>query len=267
MGPCRVLEVARECHEHLGRFTSIQQKIYFDLGCGREHPFGTSAVMFLNGCDGCLGIDLDPLDIQRVSEALFDLLVDCLIRPERWHWGQNSRDDFLKRLGLFDLAALQTGDLATGMKLVPMHFQLADISTCTLAGSGRIGLMSSRAVLEHVMDFAAGLARMMDMLAPGGVAYHSVDLTDHRWYGDPVTYHHWSHLAEAEDWTGGSVNRLRACEITEHFQAAGFEVLWFSPNRKPMPPGFRRQMRGRFAAMPEEELEIIDAGWVVRKPA
>jgi SAM-dependent methyltransferase len=46
-------------------------------------------------------------------------------------------------------------------------------------GDGRFDLIVSVAVLEHVYDLAASLRAMDQLLAPGGVMVHQVDLRDH----------------------------------------------------------------------------------------
>jgi hypothetical protein len=94
-------------------------------------------------------------------------------------------------------------------------------------------------------------------MSPGSVAYHLIDLVDHRAYLS-LNYHWWSFLAEDEQWSDGVCNRLRASEIREYFEKTGFKIIAYDAVKKAeMPIGFRKQLKGRFASMSDEELNSI----------
>ena len=72
--------------------------------------------------------------------------------PEDWHWSFLNRDDYLARIYSFDLKALREGDLDTGLANVPIKHIVTNIYKPAIK-SGSIDIMSSRAVLEHFLDF------------------------------------------------------------------------------------------------------------------
>lgn len=263
-GPARVLEVAKEGFDGINRFTRIDGKRYCDLGCGTYHPYGISAVFFLNGAASTIAMDLNDADQQRAAEALADLLCDCLCSPERWNWSGIPTNDFLERVRQFDLGALRDGKLHEGIRGLPLRHVVTDIHDPVLE-ENCIDIMSSRAVLEHFLDFRVAADRLYALMRPGGVAYHHIDLVDHRAYGN-AAYHYWSFLAEGEDWSDGLVNRLRSCEIRPHFEKAGFQILSYENRMGKMPEGFKDRVVGRFREMPEEELSVTGVLCVLRKP-
>ena len=102
-------------------------------------------------------------------------------------------------------------------------------------------------------------------MSPGGVAYHLIDLVDHRSYVS-LDYHQWSFLAEDEQWSDGVCNRLRANEIYEYFERTGFEIVAYDVTKKvEMPIGFRKQLKGRFASMSDEELNTLQIACLIKK--
>jgi hypothetical protein len=264
-GPLRVRAVAREVFDALAGHTSLENKVYCDLGCGAEHPFGTSTVCYVNGASQAVAMDVNGTDPARAAEALYDLLTDCLASPQRWHWSTISPDQYLERIRAFNLQALRGGDLEAGLAQTPLRHIVSDITNAALA-EGSLDLMSSRAVLEHFLDFGQAVHRMLSLLAPGGFAYHNIDLVDHRAYANPGKYHWWSFLAEDESWSDGLCNRLRSSEIRAQFESAGFEVLRYDCRRAQMPPGFRAQIKGRFAQMCDDDLATIGVDCVIRRP-
>jgi len=263
-GPLRINEVASEGYNLLREFTPIEGKTYCDLGCGTMHPLGIAAIFYLNGAAHTLSTDFFPADERRAAEALADLLWDCFCSMERWCWSGNVVQ-FQERLGEFDIPALRSGNLKTGTAKVPMLHVVTDIHSPSLQPNS-IDLMSSRAVLEHFLDFGTAVGRLYDLMRPGGVAAHVIDIIDHRHYNDPEAFHYFSFLVEGADWSDGLVNRLRSSEIKNHFQQAGFEILKYKEIRSEMPPGFREKIVGRFRAMSLEELSVSGIKCVLRKP-
>lgn len=264
-GPERVLEVAKEGFEAVSPTKPLVGVTYCDLGCGTYHPYGVASVMFMNGADAAIALDLNTGDARRAAEALADLVLECLARPERWHWSTVSREEFLARGRRFNLDALRAGDLAAGVAGLPMRHIVTDIHHPSLEAGG-IDVMTSRAVLEHFLDFGRAVERLFELLRPGGVAAHLIDLVDHRAYDGP-NYHWWSFLAEDESWSDGVCNRLRSCEIRPHFERVGFEILRYETRGKSLPPGFRSRLAPRYQPMSDEELGVTTVHCLLRKPA
>ena len=263
-GPLRIHEVASEGYHLLREFTPIEDTTYCDLGCGTMHPLGIAAIFYLNGAAHTLSTDLFPADERRAAEALADLLWDCFCSMEKWCWSGNT-GLFRERLEQFNIPALQSGNLKTGTAKVPMRHVVTDIHSPSLQPNS-IDLMSSRAVLEHFLDFGTAVKRLYDLMRPGGVAAHVIDIIDHRHYNDPEAFHYFSFLAEGDDWSDGLVNRLRSSEIKSHFQQAGFEILKYEEIRSEIPAGFRDKIAGRFRAMSLEELSVSGIKCVLKKP-
>lgn len=263
-GPLRIHEVSKEGYDLIREFTTLEGKTYCDLGCGTMHPLAIATIFYLNGVGETIATDLFPAEERRAAEALADLLWDCFADPEKWCWSGNV-PEFLARLGQFDVTALKADDLNKGVSCLPMRHVVTDIHSPNLQ-TNSIDLMSSRAVLEHFLDFGTAVKRLYDLMRSGGVAAHVIDIIDHRHYNDPQAYHQFSFLAEGNDWSDGLVNRLRSSEIKIHFQQAGFEILKYEEIRSEMPAGFRNKITGRFRSMSIEELSVGGIKCVLKKP-
>lgn len=264
-GPLFVRDNVKPVREKLAKYNiSIKDKVYCDLGCGTHHPYGTSAVMYINGAASTIATDVEDSDSKRAAEALYELLLDCLVNPDSWHWSSLAREEYLTRVQNFDFKALREGDLQVGLASVPLEHIVTSIYEPTIP-LGTIDIMSSRAVLEHFLDFEMACHKLRALMAPAGVAYHLIDLDDHRAYGS-TQYHRWSFLAEDEQWSDGLCNRLRASEIREYFERADFEIIAYDLIKKAeMPMGFRKQLKGRFASMSDEELNCTQVSCLIKK--
>ncbi len=266
-GTNRVSQVSKEAFYNLRRYGSMIGKTYMDLGCGSHHPYGTSAVMFLNGAVKTIAFDVKETDEQRAAEALYDLLVDCAADPDSWRFSSISRQDFLNNIYRFNIPALKEGDLKRGIAGVPMKYVVDDIYTNNIPADS-VDFMSSRSVLEHFLDFPKALLETKRIMSPGAIAFHSIDLVDHRYYANPDKYHYWSFLAENDDWSDGACNCLRHSEIRKCVAQAGFEILLFHGTKDlvPVPAGFRKYLKGRFKEMSDEDIRIYGTTCVIRKP-
>jgi len=263
--PQFVRVTAKSAYDALVQHVSIKDKTYCEIGCGEHHPYGTSAIMYINGASSAIATDLKNTDKKRAAEALYDLLLDCLAHPEDWHWSGLSRDDYLKRIYSFNLKVLREGDLDAGIAAVPIKHVITNIYEPAIQPDS-IDVMSSRAVLEHFLDFELACKKLYSLMSTDSIAYHNIDLVDHRGYDESLNHHWWSFLAEDENWSGDSCNRLRSSEIREYFEKTGFEILSYDDReRHEMPAGFRGKLKGRFKKMSDEELSIMRIACVLRK--
>jgi SAM-dependent methyltransferase len=253
--------VSSEVFSQFAPFYEIHGAKILDLGCGNAQPFGTSAVMFLNGASECIALDISETVPARAAVTLYDILADCIMFPDRWHWSSISRQEFLKRAYSFDLVALREGNLAKGTANIPIQHVVCDISLFDRPNES-IDVLSSRVVLEHVMDFAKATQKMFSLLTPGGIMSHKIDLSDHR---KKRGMHAFSFLAD-ENWKGDT-NRLRSSQIKDHFVHAGFEVLMFEELRTPMPNGFQERLIDQFKAMPLDDLTVTEINCILKRPA
>lgn len=244
---------------------SIKGKRYCDLGCGKEHPYGTSAIVYINGASSAIATDIDCTDPQRSAEALYELLLECLAHPNDYHFSDISREDYLSRIYQFNLKALREGCLQAGLENVPVQFVVTNIYQPSIEPES-IDIMSSRAVLEHLLDFELACKNLYSLMSPGGIAYHHIDLADHRAYRSS-DYHWWSFLTEDEAWSDGYCNRLRSSEIHNIFCKVSFEILDCQiVNKVEMPIEIYKNLNSRFAVMDKTDLDTLLIDFLIKKP-
>lgn len=263
-GPDRVRTVAREAYTGVSHGRTVVGATYCELGCGIYHPYGISTVFFLNGAELCFATDLHPTEAARAAEALGDLLLHILAFPDDWHWSEFPREKFLARARSFDLKALLAGNLERGVQGIPIYYALTDIHHPSLPPSS-FDLISSRATLEHFMDFPAACRRMFELSRPGSVAYHVIDVVDHRAY-EPTGHHFWSSLTEPDDWTDGICNRLRPSELRAGFEAAGYEILDYHIDEGEPPPDTWSRLGPRFRHLPPSDIRATTVSCALRRP-
>lgn len=262
-GPERVEEVAKEGFYGITPHIDIVGKTYCDLGCGTFHPFGISAVFFLNGASSCIALDLETTDMERAAEALADLVTDCLCFPDKWHWSNISREEFVSRSMRFNLKDLKKGLIKEGIGDIPIRHLVSDIHHPNLEPES-IDIMSSRATLEHFLDFKIAASRLNQLMRKGGLACHTIDLVDHRAYLDQ-NLHYWSFLSEPPEWSDGVCNRLRSSQIRGHLEKAGFEILSYENITSEIPEEFLPQLVYPFNEMSMEDLNTINVRCTLRK--
>jgi len=133
-----------------------------------------------------------------------------------------------------------------------------------------IDFVWSHSTLEHIRkrEFDATLANMFEVMKPGALCSHNIDLKDH--LGGALNNLRFSEkLWEAEWWvrSGFYTNRLRPSEILERFETAGFEMLKVEiANREQMPMPCRA-MAPRFRTLADDDLLATGMHIVSRRPA
>ncbi|MCB0344597.1 MAG: methyltransferase domain-containing protein [Bdellovibrionales bacterium] len=266
-GPDRVVTVAKQAFDEISKHTSVAGKTYLDLGCGRFNPFGTLTYFYLNGINSGYAIDTQAADAQRSAEAIYDLLCDALARPEHWKRDETQYEDYFRRIRSFNLAALRRGDLAGGLNEISLVHKVGDAGGPGMLPSGEIDLISSRAVLEHCLDFSGVMKMLFDAMAPGAIAYHAIDLVDHRVYDSPQSYNYWSFLCEGQLGGQNSIcNLLRSNQITEMVKDVGFTIIQFERTTHEPPAGLRSQLRDEYKTLSDEDLATIGVEVVIQKP-
>jgi len=129
----------------------------------------------------------------------------------------------------------------------------------------------SACALEHVRDLPGLAGELFRVLAPGGIAVHLLDLSDHRLE---------AHLgaltllclddrawAEVESDAGYYQSRRLAHEYCDVFEQAGFEVLELEVlDRAEVTADVRAALAGRFQGLGDDEINPIDVALVLVRP-
>ncbi len=237
-----------------------------ELGCGALNPLASLMTLIACGAQECVGIDLEPVASPSVAvRALHDLAIAMLSRT-LYPGLLPGPKVLLENLHDFDLQKLAVGDPAG----VPSRLRFEQVSADdTHFADGVADIVCSLSFLEHVPDVDAVLAEMARITAPGGVGVHNLDASDHRRYGDPsVGRLDFLTIDTDRPLVQGS-NRLRPHEVAAKFRAHGF-VVTMCPNESAIvtiDPELRAKLAPRFAAMPDEWLEVSGALFLVTKPA
>ncbi len=145
-------------------------------------------------------------------------------------------------------------------------------------GAGKLGLgkwdfVVSFDVLEHVDDLVATMRTVRDLLKPGGVMVHRVDVGAHNVTAD---VHRLSHLAFS-DWAWRMIsskraicNRFRPSEFLRAAESLGFETVQYERTTLLCPEtvaSIRPRLWKKFANCSFEDLATVDFVWIAKSPA
>lgn len=241
-----------------------------DLGCGAHQPLAVASLLYANGASSVVANDIEPAkDPARSARLLHDLLRHAIRSPEHFLVVGGAAHEYQRRLAAFDLDALAAGDLSAGCARTPIRHVVTSVFALP-ESTERFDLVTSRAVLEHFLDFDAVCRTLFDLTTAAGVGCHLYDFCDHRHYKS-ARYHPWSFLQEAEDWAdhvpaADVSNRLRLSEVTAALERAGFavDVRWCQ--RAPVPPEVREAIRPPFSRMSEDDLSVLRAMLLLERP-
>lgn len=141
-------------------------------------------------------------------------------------------------------------------------FIAGDLCECDF--DGKVDLIYSIAVLHHIKGLDRYIRRMHELLNPGGMMFHVIDLKDKlHFFGNPFLFYKYSDFTWEHFLTDDAVtytNRVRYGEYREMFAASGFEVVWEDTISHEIPP-FR--INKKFAG--RSDLNIGDARFLLKK--
>ena len=135
---------------------------------------------------------------------------------------------------------------------------------CESAIDGRADFIYSIAVLHHIKGLDRYIQRMHQLLNPGGMMFHVIDLKDKfHFFGNPFLFYKysdftWDHLLTDEAVT--YTNRVRYQEYVDMFTASGFELVWEKTITHDFP---EFKINKKFAG--RDDLHVGDAQFLLRK--
>jgi hypothetical protein len=239
---------------------------FVELGCGAHDPIAMSTFFYLNGFVPSCGVDLLPPRVEQYSAmSMYDILANMKMFPDRYVWRGGDPRELAERIGTIDVAKFEGGDFRGGLASMNGGVRLIDedLLICDLQ-PGSIALLTSFAVLEHVTDLAGIFARCFELLAPGGITYHFIDLADHRSYRGDDTFSAFSFLTETI--APANMNRVRAPQFTQAALDAGFELLVDRRIVAEMSPEDMENLVAPFSSMPLDDVATTKQHLVLRKP-
>lgn len=235
-------------HVFMRHYAQVQAYLpqrYSVLELGPGDSLATAAIAAAHGADKVWLVDVGPyasLDIAPYRPLLRRLeccthLADCRTMAEL-------------------LAVTNTMYLTEGLKSLKA---IPDDS---------VDFVFSQAVLEHVAldEFAETIHELARVQSSGGVSSHRIDLQDHLAHGlHSLRFSRSLWESDLFARSGFYTNRLRASQIVETFERAGFEVMARQDDCWPALPLRRDQLHADFRALSEADLRVRGSDLVLRK--
>jgi SAM-dependent methyltransferase len=218
------------------------------LECGPGDSLGVGVLALAKGAASYCAIDRFPVSFEPCREsAIFRELLSSLAPEER------------RRVE--EVIAVDSG----GARLANDRFQYFNSIPLEEAsrrlGKQRFDVVFSNAVLEHVKDVASALRSMRELLAPGGIMAHDVDLRSHQNFE-----RHELHFLEYSPavWRAmtsntGEPNRVRLPEYRRILEDLGFADVDIRVKSR-FDPELLRRIRPRlappFRALSDDDLSV-----------
>ena len=238
---------------------------FVEFGCGAHDPIALSMLHYLNGFTPCHAIDLlKPRNETYSAFSMYDIISNIRCFPERYCFPGTSAEDIDSRVRQFDLEAFESGDFWGGFERTRRHlnYEPIDILESNIEEHS-ISRFSSFAVLEHVDDLDSICRKLYEIVCPGGIVYHFVDLADHRVYRRDSEFNSFTFLTEENSPKG--MNRLRANEVKETHERHGFRVLRDTRRSEPIPEETLKQLLPKFRRMRVEDVSVVKQTLVLRR--
>lgn len=127
----------------------------------------------------------------------------------------------------------------------------------------------SQAVLEHVplVDFEETISELYRIQKPLGISSHRIDLQDHLAHNiNSLRFSNTVWESSLFRHSGFYTNRLRASQIVDTFQKAGYRIVSLECERWPALPLKRSRLHADYAGFPEDDLLVRAIDLVVQKP-
>jgi hypothetical protein len=235
------------------------------LGAGRQNPLALALLLYLAGAHRVWVVEPELEDPALTAGGGWGLQEMAL----RVLTGDVQSPHFVRPPaavdGFADLRALFFGDPARALRPDVVRLVGTYVEDARIPG-GSIGFVTSRSVLEHVSETERCFDALAAMMAPGGLMYHSIDLSAHD-DGDPFAFYY----TEAP---GGrrrpdSLNGLRLGDYLSAFAARGFESRVIDRTALDDYDLERRPLLPRYRGYAEEDLRcrraVIVSRWVGRR--
>lgn len=239
---------------------------FLELGCGAHDPLAMAMFFYLNGLTPVYGVDLLPPRTPQFSAlSMYEILAHVKMFPGRYVWGGKRPIDIINNLRTIDIAAFERGDFNAGIESVEGKVNLLaeDLLTCSIA-PGSIALLTSFAVFEHVTEIDAVFRRCFELMVPGGIAYHFIDLADHRSYRGDGQFGPLSFLTEEH--APANMNRQRAPQFVAAAARAGFEIVKDQRGAGDLTATLQARLVPPFDTMVPADVAVIKQHLLLRKP-
>lgn len=274
--PLRASQITQLLSPAWAAMSQEPPRTVLEMGAGSFQPLAHGLVLYLNGVDTALAIDV-PAQIhnpEQAAQACFELILHAIAFPERYSLPGTLAETIRQRAYELPLDALQNGDWNALLSSQSGRFAYADLNSArSLLPCNQIDFMFSNAVLEHIHEPKDALAWHYDLLKPGGIVQHLIGLDDHRHYEKPGQFTAWTFMEDGQYGPASTVrpdlwiNGLRASQWRTLFEEAGYQILrWQPAPHFPTPLDIRQHVREEFRDLPEEDLRTFILTAILRKP-
>jgi SAM-dependent methyltransferase len=245
----------------------IKDLTALDFGCGIYSPLVVSILMFANGFKRAIALDPFDFRVDYAKETTLEIIKKAFSSPQDFIFTDITPEAFKARLATLDfsnleqkLSQLNRNEITkidlNGVELVHSQSTIAENS---------VDLIFSNSVLEHLPDLASSLQWWQRVLTQQGIACHTVDFADHRYYHDRLNNHPFQKYF---DGILKDINGLTPTEMEFEFITQKFSVYKFNKLTLPQKMFFNRhvEMVERYKSFPEAELcEWVNAYLLVNQ--
>jgi hypothetical protein len=216
------------------------------MGAGTQNPLSFPLLLFLAGAGrvwvvepGISNDDPDWTSRWGLQELTLRVMVGA-VRSRYFVRSTAELEEFAELRGLFFGPGLASALRSDVVRVVPAVLEEAAIPSQT------VHLVTSRSVLEHVLDTERCFDALAAMVAPGGVMFHWIDLSAHD-DRDPFAFYYDAPPVSTPPGRRDGLNGLRLSDYLAAFEKRGFAcrvvertiVADYDLHRRPLLPRYR----------------------------
>src|SRR5690606_21893703 len=245
-------------------FGTFRDAVAVDLGSGALSPFAPLVPFVALGARRGIAIEPEKVaDPGAAARAVHDIVAALVLGTTEPRLPVRGAK-VLERFSAWDVRGLAAGRPAAldgiGIELRQTGVDEAGIEP------GTVDLLTSVSFLEHVPDPRGMVEACARLLKPGGLAVHTIDGIDHRWYANPKMSALEFLRADVDDPIVAGCNRLRPLAFTALFEDAGLEVRGVRDRRVlQLDDATIAGFAPRFRSEPRRHLEVACATFWLRR--
>ena len=247
-------------YRQIQSFTSLENKVILDFGCGVHESFAVSINLWANGASHTIAIDDEAIQFpERTARFLYGWIIGCMANPHKYLWPGVRKEQYLSRLSMLGLEYLKKGQLEHIFSVFPLHY-LTGSSALDAIADGKVNCVFSQSVFEHLPDPEKTLTKLYKKMAPNGILCIAIDYKDHRHYVTGASP--WQYLVDDGDFQSGYINKLRHSQMMAIFRRCGFKTISEVVTRDQPPSSLETELNDKYATLSKSDIETT-AGYLI----
>lgn len=248
-----IVAAMRIFDENFLSFENIRNLTALDFGSGIYRPLSVAIILFVNGFKGVQAFEPFAPKVDFSYLSCIEVASQIMQYPEKYNFSGIDESDMIANLARLNFRNIREkfSDLAAGRTTVVDMGGVRLVNDLGAIPDDSIDFQFSNAVLEHVPHFFNHMLLLWAKMSSRGIALHTVDYLDHRYY-DNYSLHPFE---KYYDGVLDEINGMLPSEMEAEFMAVGFNVKKIVAQMVPESYfSVKRKLTGKYKSVSLDEL-------------